>query len=102
MTDGTATPPVVLTPENAGEFFRRFGGIKVEPVDKIKSGFKMGIYGPGGSGKTTLAGTACDSEYGRPMLHLNARGNPHVIASRGSQVDSVPIDQFKQVEKVRL
>lgn len=91
----------ILTPENAGEFFRKFGGIEVESVDKIVSGFKMGIYGPGGAGKTTLAGTACDSQYGRPMLHLNARGNPHVIASRGSQVDSIPIDKFAQVEAVR-
>lgn len=93
--------PTILTPENAREAFMRFGGIDARPANEVKSGFKMGIYGPGGAGKTTLAATACDSEFGGPQLHLDARGNPHVVASRGSEVMSVPIDKFKDVEAVR-
>jgi hypothetical protein len=40
----------------------------------------MSIYGPGGTRKTTFAGTAIDSEYGRPMHIIDMNGNPHVLA----------------------
>jgi len=92
-----------LTPGNAAELLRKwtFGGIEAVPVNEVKAGVKIGIYGPGGSGKTTLVGTACDSEYGGPMLYLNARGNPQVIKSRKSQVVVVEIAKFSEVESVR-
>lgn len=91
----------ILTPDNAQAFMRKWGGIEPRTVDQIVAGLKIGIYGPGGAGKTTTVGTACDSEHGRPMLYLNARGNPHVIASRGSDVQVVDIQMFKELEDVR-
>lgn len=92
---------IILTPANASDWLRSYGGIDARPVNEIPAGVKIGIYGPGGAGKTTLLGTALDSEYGGPMLYLNARGNPHVIASRGSNVSVVDMPRFDTVEKVR-
>lgn len=91
----------VLTPENAAQFMRKWGNIEVRTVDNIVAGLKIGIYGPGGSGKTTTVATACDSPLGRPMLHINARGNPHVVASRKADIEVVDIMKFKEVEDVR-
>lgn len=99
MTDDIATPETANGIVAAAR--RRYGGYDVRPVNEIKAGVKLGIYGPGGAGKTTLVGTACDSPLGRPMLYLNARGNPHVIASRRAEVDVVDVVKFKDVESIR-
>jgi GTPase SAR1 family protein len=77
-----------------------YGGLKPHPVSQSESGIKLGIYGPGGIGKTTLAATVCDTELGRPALYLNMRGNPHVIKSRGDDIDVYEITKFSQVEEI--
>lgn len=91
----------VLTPTNAAAYMRKWGGIDVRTVDKIVAGLKIGLYGPGGSGKTTTVATACNSALGKPMLYINARGNPHVVASRGADIEVVDIMKFKEIEDIR-
>jgi hypothetical protein len=91
----------VLTPANAADWMLKYGNVVPRPANEIKAGVKIGIYGPGGSGKSTLVGTACDSDYGRPMMYLNARGNPHVLSSRGHDVAVFDIPKFTDVELIR-
>lgn len=98
MTD---VAPTILTPETAAAFMRKWGNIDSRPVNEIVAGLKIGIYGPGGAGKTTTVATACNVPRGRPMLYLNARGNPHVVASRGKDITVVDITKFSDVELVR-
>lgn len=92
---------MTLTPANAPAFMRTYGKIASRPVNEMKSGVKMGFYGPGGGGKTTLIGTAVESAYGSPMLLLNARGNPHVIASKGDNIQVMDIKSYKEAEAIR-
>jgi AAA domain len=92
-----------ITPINARSMVRKYGGIDTKPVSTTREdrGLTLGIYGPGGVGKTTLAATITDSPHGTPALYLDARGNPHVIASYGDRVQVLPIARFGDVEKVR-
>jgi hypothetical protein len=90
-----------LTPANAKEFMRKYGGIETRSVADVKSGIKIGFFGPGGGGKTTLVGTAVDSEYGSPMLYINARGNPEVIRSKGDRIQVVDVKSYKEVAAIR-
>lgn len=92
----------VLTPANATNFMRAYGGIESKPVSELTGGIALGIFGPGGIGKTTLAGTIVDSEYGSPALYLNARGNPHVISSKADRIQVIDIWKFAEQERVRL
>jgi hypothetical protein len=94
---------IVLTKENANRVIKSYGGIEISPVSSPDRGLVLGIYGPGGSGKTTLAATVTDAadELGSPALLLNARGNPHVITSYASKIDIANITKFDQVEKIR-
>lgn len=91
----------ILTPANAAAFMRKWGGIEARTVDDIVAGLKIGVYGPGGAGKTTTIATCCNSPLGRPLLYLNARGNPHVVASRAEDITVVDIAKFSQIEDVR-
>jgi GTPase SAR1 family protein len=93
----------VLTKENANRVIKSYGGIEISPVSSPDRGLVLGIYGPGGVGKTTLAATITDAadELGSPALLLNARGNPHVISSYASKIDIADITKFDQVEKIR-
>jgi hypothetical protein len=91
----------VLTPTNAASFMRKYGGIETHPISEVTSGTKMGFFGPGGGGKTTLLGTAVESEYGSPMLYLNARGNPEVIRSKGDRIQVMDVKSFKEVAAIR-
>lgn len=92
-----------LTPQNAAQVLRKYGGIEVAPISSAATerGLVLGLFGPGGVGKTTLAATITDSPLGSPALLLNARGNPHVVSSYGDKIDVVNISTFKQVEAVR-
>ena len=90
----TEAKPVVLTRKS-------YGGIALSPISESKSGVRIGIYGPGGTGKTTLAGTVVKSEWGGPALYLDARGNPEVIRSYGEQIQVITLASFKQIEMVR-
>lgn len=80
---------------------RRYGGVESQPVSEIKSGIKLGIFGPGGVGKTTLAGTVCESDYGWPALYLDARGNPHVISRYAERLQVIKLQGYKHAEAVR-
>lgn len=93
-----------LTPTNAAEIIKSFGGFTVAPVSNADRGLALGIFGPGGVGKTTLAATITDSKHAPRALHINARGNPHVISSYGldGRIDTVTITTFKDQEKIRL
>lgn len=95
------TTPAVITPLNIQKVLRKYGGIEAKPVTAEDRGLALGIYGPGGVGKTTLAATITDSELGTPALYFDARGNPHVISSYGERVDVLPIAKFADVERVR-
>ena len=44
---------------------------------------RLFLYGHSGAGKTTLCGTAADSDKTGPVLHLNAAGNPVSAAKAG-------------------
>ena len=79
----------------------RYGGVESRSVDKVDVGIKIGIFGPGGAGKTTLAATAADSEFGSPALYLNARGNPEVVRSYGERIHVIDVDKFARVEAIR-
>jgi len=91
----------VLTPLNARVVLRSYGGLTVEPVSSPDRGLSLGIYGPGGAGKTTLAATITDSELGAPALLINARANPHVISSYADRIDVVTPTKFSDVERIR-
>lgn len=97
----TATAQPTITPENAAAVIRRYGGVVAKPVDNPDRGLVMGIYGPGGSGKTTLAATITDTPEGAPALFLNSRGNPHVVSSYGDRIDVLQIERYDQVELIR-
>lgn len=93
---------MTVTPANAAAFMRTYGKIASRPVNEMTSGVKMGFYGPGGGGKTTLLGTAVESEFGSPMLLLNARGNPHVIASKADRIQVMDVKSFREAEAIRV
>ena len=93
-----------ITPQNGSAVIRKYGGIEAKSVSTSAAdrGLALGIYGPGGIGKTTLAATITDSPIGSPALMLDARANPHVIASKyADRIDILPITRFADVEKVR-
>lgn len=80
---------------------RKYGGIETRSISTVKSGIKVGFFGPGGGGKTTLVGSAVESEFGSPMLYLNARGNPEVIRSKGDRIQVIDVKSYKEVEQIR-
>lgn len=80
---------------------RKYGAIESVPINEMRAGLTLGIYAPGGIGKTTLAGTVCDSDLGWPVAYLNARGNPHVISSLGDKVQVFNIAHAKDQEIIR-
>src|SRR5688500_14322350 len=92
-----------LTPTNAAEIIKSFGGFTVAPVSNADRGLALGISGPGGIGKTTLAASITDSAHAPRALLINARGNPHVISSYGldGRIDTITISTFKDQEKIR-
>lgn len=92
---------ITITPENAARVIRAYGGTTPEPVANVERGLILGLYGPGGIGKTTLSATITDSPLGSPALYLDARGNPHVISSYADRIDVIRMTDFKHQEKVR-
>lgn len=83
------------------DWTRTYGGVTSYSVKDSKAGVRIGIYGPGGIGKTTLACTIADSDLGWPVYYLNARGNPEVARSYGDKIQVVDIESFGQVEQIR-
>lgn len=91
----------LLTPENAARTIRKYGKLEATPVTSEDRGLAIGIYGPGGVGKTTLSATITDSPIGAPAFYIDARGNPHVISSYSDRIDMVTISRFAQLEEIR-
>lgn len=73
----------------------------VEKISNADRGLAVGIFAPGGTGKTTLAATITESEHAPRALYCNARGNPHVISSYADAIDVVTIEKFDQLERLR-
>lgn len=92
-----------LSAANASDLLQALGGVAVQSLDESakEKGLALGIYGPGGVGKTTLAATITNSELGAPALHLDCRGNPHVIASKRDKIATLPITKYEQLEAIR-
>ena len=58
----------------------------------------MAVYGPAGSGKTTLAASAEDSEqWGRPVLLVDAEGGASAVADRKT-VQVMDVTDWKTIE----
>jgi hypothetical protein len=99
------TQTVTVSPENTEQIAKdiarkRYGGIAIKPVTTLEAGVAMAIFGKGGVGKTTLAVTVTDSEFGTPALILNCFGNPHVVSSYADRVDVAEITEFNQANKI--
>jgi hypothetical protein len=72
----------IMIPDNATEIVkaRKFGGVTALTADDIgRRGMVLSVCGPGGTRKTTFAGTGVESEYGRPMHIIDMNGNAHVL-----------------------
>lgn len=87
----------VLTQENV----RKFAGLNIDESDTLQTGLFMGMYGPGGSGKTT---TMCDIVRYKPaspallidteggssaVLHLKKFGLDVVQPTNWAQLDNI-------------
>lgn len=72
---------------------------------KGKSGFDLVLFGPPGVGKTTLAATAQESEYGKDVLWFDIDGSPATLEDRDDIAvwpdrDEIPQPSFDQFRKV--
>lgn len=59
-------------------------------------GVNLLLYGNAGSGKTTLAGSVADSEYGKPVLVVDAEGGSRVLGHRGD-IDVISINDLNDL-----
>ncbi len=91
----------VMTPSNGAEAVRKYGGVAPTPISHVDQGLVLGIYAPGGTGKTTVAGSITDSELGRPALLLNAQGNPFVLSSYSDRIDVIDLENFEHQNRIR-
>ena len=97
---------------------KKYGGIEVQRASAPDQGLVLGIFAPGGTGKTTAAASITHSEHGGPALLLNMRSNPRVISSYGmtdeermtegqkawpahKRVDVMDLAKFNQNEDIR-
>jgi hypothetical protein len=68
-----------------------------EVVDR--QGFNGILFGFSGAGKTTLASTAQNSEYGRDVLFLDFESGTRSIADR-EDVHLIPVKEFEQTPEI--
>lgn len=65
----------------------------------LDMGLFQTFYGQGGSGKTTVAASAADSEFGSPYLHIDAEGGIDAISHR-SDIDFVQVFTWRQYRRL--
>lgn len=102
----TMTPAnaVSLIEKNGGGTVPRLlkiGGVDIAPVEDDDRGLCIGIFAPGGTGKTTTAATITESEHAPRALWINARGNPHVVSHYGDAIDVAELPNFAANETIR-
>lgn len=92
-----------MTAENAGEILRKLGGVEVRRltgnVAASEEGAFIILYGQGGAGKTTLAASCLESEFGSPYLHIDAEGGLDAIIDRKG-VEYVSIYNWVQFDNL--
>jgi hypothetical protein len=87
VTDTSGTRIAVVPPAGASGVVRTRRYSVVDATQLTNWGLCLALYGPPGSGKTTLAGQAQDSEFAGQVVHIDAEGGARAIAHRkGLQV----------------
>lgn len=77
-----------------------FNGLTIiKPSEAIKFGVCGAIYGPGGVGKTTFAAGACESEFGAPVLDVDAEGGASAVSHISeSKLSVAPVKSWKEID----
>jgi phage nucleotide-binding protein len=91
--------PQVITPDNV----RSIAGIRILTPSQVSvtQGACIAIYGPGGSGKTTLCGMACKAKYGGKTLVLDAEGGSHVLKHLEPDIEVAPLVSWSDHQAFR-
>ena len=82
--------PEILTRDNFAKF-------KIRRASDMQWGVCMALYGAAGSGKSSLAASAADSEDGSPLVFLDAEGGSRAIAHR-DDIEVIDVDSWKEIE----
>lgn len=77
----------------------QLGGLKVRKASESQANPTLLIYGEGGSGKTTLAASACEVPELCPVLHLNIENGADSIRSN-QDIEVVDIDSVTELQNV--
>lgn len=100
------TPKPTIDPTKPATHAIKNVPFRIRPLGSGQKWLKMLVYGPHGSGKTTLGGSACDVPDMRDVLLVNAESgdmsledNPRVKASEFIH-DTGPITDFYQAAAV--
>lgn len=90
----------IITPEN----IRTIAGINIVTPTQVaqEHGLCMGIYGPGGGGKTTVCGLSCLSEYSGKTLVVDAEGGSHVLSHLEPNIETAAVTKWSEIDKLRL
>lgn len=93
----------IITPENADLLLTDFGGLKlVSPSDmRRKGGWNLTIFGPAGTGKTTVASTIAESKMGGTTVHVDVEGGTSVLAHLPPTYRIAEMTTWAQVNKFR-
>lgn len=73
----------VIVNDPLGKFVQKFGLHDI--VEARTNGRSIYIMGDGGAGKTTLAATLIETQYGSPAMYIDVDGGVHVISSKIDQ-----------------
>lgn len=76
------------------------GGLKTRKASEESQKPCIMLYGDGGTGKTTLAASACEVEEMSPVLHLNIEDGAQSIEFKYPELDIIDIETIAQLQKV--